>query len=56
MADSIKRDAIAGAGGLFEEGKEAVEEGYSEIKEKVGSVIEEATQTASQSQSAHYAT
>lgn len=55
-ADAVKRDAIGGAGDLFEEGKEAVEEGYSEIKQKVGSVIDEAIQTASQAQSARYAT
>lgn len=55
-ADTIKQDAMAKAGDLFEEGKEAVEEGYSEIKEKVGGVIEEAMQTAPRSQPAHYAT
>jgi len=40
-ADSVKAQAAAAAGDLFEEGREAVGEGYAEIKEKVAGVLEE---------------
>jgi hypothetical protein len=52
-ADSVKQDAVATAGDLFEESKEAVEQGYTEIKDKIGEAIEETGQSG---QSGHYAT
>jgi hypothetical protein len=47
-ADDLKREAIAKTGDLFEEGKEAVEQRYAEIKNKVGGAIDEAGKAQSE--------
>jgi len=53
-ADTIKEEATAKAGDAIAEGKDAVGKGYAEIKDKVGSVIEDSTNP--NGHAGHYAT
>lgn len=53
-ADSVKKEALEQAGDLFEEGKQAVEQGYAEIKDTVGSVIEEGGRSRSETGAGTY--